>query len=111
MNGAELPCGTAIKVEPSDPLYQLRKKKQLESTYGPASEINDQSVHSSKAHHTPNAPASQNGGKDEEDDLDGFFASVEEAEKKVDGEEKPEKAKNSGEKDDDDLDDFFESLT
>lgn len=27
MNQAELPCGTAIKVEPSDPLYKLRKKK------------------------------------------------------------------------------------
>eukprot|EP00934_Nitzschia_sp_Nitz4_P000930 Nitzschia sp. Nitz4//scaffold81_size91200//65458//66647//NITZ4_004995-RA/size91200-snap-gene-0.25-mRNA-1//1//CDS//3329558737//930//frame0 len=40
MNNAELPCGTAIRVEASDPLYKVRKKSIPGSYYGPASKQN-----------------------------------------------------------------------
>jgi hypothetical protein len=54
MNGAELPCGAVLKVEPSDPLYQIRKKKQT-NYYGRGSR---------------EEPA------EEPDDLDDFFESL-----------------------------------
>jgi len=61
MNGAELPGGSILNVEPSDPLYKLRKKKTDQTPasnyYGPASET----------------AVSQNDGNDE---LDDFFDSL-----------------------------------
>jgi hypothetical protein len=85
MNGAELACGTALKVEPSDPLYALRKKKQEASRYGPPETIQEdhegnftQKVEDPKTAESrlfESKPVwKENGG--EEDDLDDFFASL-----------------------------------
>ena len=58
LNGAELPCGTAIKVEASDPLYKLRKTKDA-----------DQSC-------TPVEPEKSETSVEKDEDLDDFFASL-----------------------------------
>jgi hypothetical protein len=81
MNGAELPCGTALKVEPSDPLYKLRKKKRTENRYGQATAQEDDSV-PAKAEEEPKpsepkSPEEASEAKnDDDDDLDDFFASL-----------------------------------
>jgi hypothetical protein len=82
MNGAELPCGTSINVESSDPLHQLRKKKQT-NYYGSASGIE-------------NDPKAKSLEPVERETLKGL---------------KEDDTKISSSKDDDDLDDFFASLT
>lgn len=64
MNGAELPCGTSIKVEASDPLHKLRKKKESDHHYGPVDALD-----------TPVQTSQKN-----EEDLDDFFASLDDDE-------------------------------
>ena len=100
INGAELPCGTALKVEPSDPLYKIRKQKESpDSHYGPVSQ---------------SAPISETAN-----DLDDFFSSIDKDETDPtadnDAESKNEESspvsKTSGDENEDDLDDFFESLS
>lgn len=82
MNGAELSCGTAIKVERSDPLYQIRKKKQM-NYYGRASE--EESLEKEQTQTKPasvepskstDAPNDMDNAGDDNDDLDDFFASL-----------------------------------
>lgn len=99
MNGAELPCGTALRVEPSDPLYKLRKSKEQNNSYGPAS----------KSTLLLEAPEME----EKVEDLDDFFATL-------DGEDETEQGKTieesstpnkEGDEDEDDLDGFFESLS
>lgn len=60
LNAAEMPCGTAIKVEPSDPLYKLRKKRKDDNHYGPVSKDN---------HHRVAVG-------DDDKDIDDFFESL-----------------------------------
>lgn len=55
-----MPCGTTIKVEASDPLYKLRKSKDADNRNTPVEPV------------IPDPPAE----KDEEEDLDDFFASL-----------------------------------
>ncbi len=62
MNGAELPCGTVIHVEASDPLHKLRRKEQANDRCGPVHEVQ--------------APSKAVNGN--EDDLEDFFASLDE---------------------------------
>jgi hypothetical protein len=81
MNGAELPCGTALKVEPSDPLYKLRKKgKRPENWYEPASaqeEYDDPAKAKDEPKPSePKAPEASKAKDDDDDDLDDFFASL-----------------------------------
>jgi hypothetical protein len=110
MNGAELPCGTPIKVEPSDPLYQLRKKKQM-NYYGSASQQQEQEndvvesekkVEEKKGEEEPcqgnitpssGVPTGEDGSPERGN-------SVEKAESQAVGDAD----------DNDDLDDFFDSL-
>lgn len=82
MNGAELPCGTPIKVERSDPLYQIRKKKQM-NYYGRASE--EESIEKEQAQTKPasvepskttDISNDMDNAGDDNDDLDDFFASL-----------------------------------
>jgi hypothetical protein len=68
MNGAALPCGTIIRVEPSDPLYQLRQKKQM-NYYGAASEDEQKD-------NDLEAPPNDDKESGEDEDLDDFFASL-----------------------------------
>jgi len=86
MNKAELPCGTVINVEPSDPLFKLRKSQQS-NHYGPASE-----------HELG----------------EGIGGSMEDEEGKqqndLTAEGGPPHADQDDDGDDDDLDDFFDSL-
>jgi hypothetical protein len=60
MNGAELPCGTAIMVQPSDPLYKLRRKREVDTHYGPVC-----------AHENTRTSMANNNA-----DLDDFFESL-----------------------------------
>jgi hypothetical protein len=102
MNGAELPCGTTLKVEPSDPLYKLRKEKELSNHYGPASQSTSPSNDPEKG-----------------EDLDDFFASLDGDEDEEKGGQNIEESQNeaspspnkAGDEDQDDLDGFFESLS
>lgn len=122
MNGAELPCGTAIKVEPSDPMYQLRKKKQM-NYYGGASQQGKETEATEEADvdgQKLNARTSVDSGdprkdrepkaNEDDEDLDNFFGSLEK-----DGpanKEESDKGEEKKTKDDEaDLDSFFESLT
>ncbi|KAL3935186.1 MAG: hypothetical protein SGBAC_009242 [Bacillariaceae sp.] len=91
MNGAELPCGTCIKVEPSDPTYQIKKKNQTPNYYGNAGagsqsappvetkpvevEIKKESATVVEEEGTSRPETGDTGGGDE-DDLDDFFASL-----------------------------------
>ena len=88
MNGAELSCGTCIKVEPSDPMYQLRKKKEVSNHYGntgttsqtpmPVEAPATKEVANEKSTmgiEEGSSSKQENGGGDE-DDLDDFFASL-----------------------------------
>ena len=58
LNGAELPCGTTIKVEASDPLYKLRKSKGTNDSCPPVEPVKAET------------PA------EKDEDLDDFFASL-----------------------------------
>mmetsp|Transcript_13352 Transcript_13352/g.32097 ORF Transcript_13352/g.32097 Transcript_13352/m.32097 type:complete len:112 (+) Transcript_13352:1387-1722(+) len=91
MNGAELPCGTCIKVEPSDPMYQLRKKKETPNYYGSTGVVDQQTQSPMEAKPT------------EVENKEASAMGVEE------GTSKPETGDAGGE-DGDDLDDFFASL-
>ena len=53
-----MPCGTAIKVEASDPLYKLRKTKDADQCC------------------TPVEPAKSEPPVEKDEDLDDFFASL-----------------------------------
>jgi len=89
MNGAELASGTCIKVEPADPMHQLRKKKEAPNYYGNGGTTQQISTpvevlpkeEGSKERSTMGAKVDEgtskqeNGGGDE-DDLDDFFASL-----------------------------------
>jgi len=89
MNGAELACGTCIKVEPADPLHQLRKKKEAPNYYGNGGTTQQISTpvevlpkeEGSKEQSTMGAKvdegtSKQENGSGDEDDLDDFFASL-----------------------------------
>jgi hypothetical protein len=102
MNGAELSCGTALKVEPSDPLYKLRRKKESDNHYGPGSQSTLPTKVPEEAEKT--------------EDLDDFFASLDDDDPK-EGQNTEESTNEessapnkTGDKDQDDLDGFFESL-
>jgi hypothetical protein len=103
MNGAELPCGTAIKVEPSDPLYQLRKKKQM-NYYGSASQQEQEN----------DAESEKVEKKSEEEPYQGNITPSSGVPTGEDGSPERgnsvEKAESQPVGDDDDLDDFFDSL-
>ena len=79
MNGAELPCGTTMQVQPSDPLHKLKKKKKMDY-YGSAVETTIQETPPPQ----PPLPDKQDIAAEdqtktapEEDELDDFFASLE----------------------------------
>ena len=92
MNGAELACGTALKVEPSDPLYALRKKQQQASRYGPGAATEgfpdegeelakEKEKKSSKSEESGPPKIEQNeaggaAGDEDDEDLEDFFASL-----------------------------------
>ena len=96
MNGAELPCGTALKVEPSDPLYAIRKKRQQAIQYGqvPADVMESEEVEGKQQSAKSNGVSHRVQSKelasqpqveeseavannnDDGDDLDDFFASL-----------------------------------
>lgn len=67
MNGAELPCGSILRVEPADPQY---KQRQSETVSG----------HNDFGYYGPSSGAAENGtggGKNETDaELDEFFDSL-----------------------------------
>jgi hypothetical protein len=112
MNGAELPCGTPIKVEPSDPLYQLRKKKQT-NYYGSASQQEEDNDAESEMKVEEEKIIEEKKIIDEEQDQGNSTPS---SRVPTDEDGSPERG-NSVEKpesqavgDDDDLDDFFDSL-
>jgi hypothetical protein len=109
MNGAELPCGTPITVEPSDPLYKLRKKREASNHYGS----------------TPTKDPQETPVADNAEDLDGFFESLGGAAEDDGGDSENKKdlvgvqiapedheshGKGKGEEDGD-LEDFFHSLS
>ena len=97
MNGAELPCGTPIQVQPSDPLYKLKKKQNKDDYYGSASLTQDNQTTPEETNEVvrdndvetpaevtnvtenrPELPATDGGPKEgADDDLDDFFASLE----------------------------------
>ena len=72
MNGAELPCGSVLHVEPADPQY---KQNKSERSYGPSS--GDTMKEESEA---PAIKEAVDGGNDKDnspaDDLDDFFDSL-----------------------------------
>lgn len=89
MNGAELPCGTCIKVEPSDPLHQLRKAEQVTKYGGHAPGSDSQATGPTQSRvakvgtkEVSNMPEEDTGdgchevAGDDADDLDDFFASL-----------------------------------
>jgi hypothetical protein len=79
MNGAELPCGTTMQVQPSDPLHKLKKKKKMDY-YGSAAET---TIQEAPLPPPPPEDKTDTAAKDqaktapEEDELDDFFASLE----------------------------------
>lgn len=103
MNGAELPCGSRIYVEPADADYKNNSKKSNEVTtasnagmVGVASDIG----------YLPSAASTKASGEEE--------VTMTNDGTTKDARKKEEKAKNEevgGEEAADDLDDFFSSLT
>jgi hypothetical protein len=72
MNGAELPCGSILRVEPADPKY---KKSQP----GEAREEDVGHYGLSSCAYTKvqsNVPAQEGSGDNPDDDLDDFFDSL-----------------------------------
>lgn len=91
MNGAELPCGSILHVEPADANYKQRQSGSNEITtrgdeevtnyYGPASKIKENKemptvVENGCAADQANTLVSNPGDKDDDDDLDDFFDSL-----------------------------------
>jgi hypothetical protein len=80
MNGAELPCGTTMQVQPSDPLYKLKKKKKMDY-YGSAAETTIEEAPlpppPPPADKKDVVPEDEAKTAPEEDELDDFFASLE----------------------------------
>ena len=94
MNGAELSCGTCIKVEPSDPIFQLRKKKETPNYYGNAgaesqqkaapvelkptelTELDNKEQSATGVEEGTSKPETGDGNGEDEEDLDDFFASL-----------------------------------
>lgn len=72
MNGATLACGTVLKVEPSDPLYQLRKAKQT-NYFGGADQEEPEVI---EANTQTEATAVDDTKSADGEDLDDFFASL-----------------------------------
>ena len=75
MNGAELPSGCALKVEPADSGYQQQQEQQNISIYGPAAAA---ILEDKKAE--PIETKTKDGEGDDNDstgDLDDFFESLE----------------------------------
>lgn len=93
MNGAELSCGTCIKVEPSDPIYPLRKEQETPNYFGGAGNEGQQTAALVKA------KAAEVEYKEELSAM-----GVEE------GAIKPETGDEENGQDGEDLDDFFASL-
>ena len=82
MNGAELPCGSILHVEPADPQYKQRKAEPATTKYdedvayyGPPSGT---TMEEKNALHAEEETATRNTGEDNNpgDDLDDFFDSL-----------------------------------
>lgn len=85
MNGAEIVEGSAIKVEPSDPMYKAKN-----TTYGPTSVGLPENAHLASVSHPTNLKRAE--------------------EDKADTNQHSESEPNSEGAKDEDLEDFFESL-
>jgi hypothetical protein len=72
MNGAELPCGSILQVEPADPQYKKSQPGEAREEdvghYGPSS-CADTKLQS-------NVPAQEDIGHNSDDDLHDFFDSL-----------------------------------
>jgi RNA recognition motif. (a.k.a. RRM, RBD, or RNP domain) len=94
LNGCELPGSDGpLLVQPSDPLYKLKSNKNQQQQkndhtyYGPSETRTTETVSSDNSNElekaTPSAPApdpgeaNEDGGKQDDDDLDDFFDSLE----------------------------------
>lgn len=85
MNGAELPCGTAIGVQPADTDYKKKLKNGGEQSAAGAEPAKTSSMEkkiaSTAAANEAISGESKGGSKEknakDEDDLDDFFASLE----------------------------------
>lgn len=75
MNGAELPCGSILRVEPADPQYTKSKTEEDREEgggyYGPPSCV-DRTDNKSPS----NTPSQEGSGDSPGDDLDDFFDSL-----------------------------------
>ncbi len=100
MNGAELPCGTVIGVEPADTNYKRKS-------------IIDQSEHGTMSAVCRNPPKKETAFCDSSDKTNGIGAEAKLAEKNGqsgnDGDER-RRGTETCDGDDEDLDDFFASL-
>ncbi|CAB9520224.1 expressed unknown protein [Seminavis robusta] len=82
MNGAELPCGSILQVQPADSNYQ--QQQQLLSSYGPP-KTGDTSSSNANIRKAPppdgskdtETGATKENGDDDDEDLDDFFESLE----------------------------------
>ena len=77
MNGAELPCGSVLQVEPANSSYGGQKKDQMTSYGGPSASTVCSSSFPEKTDKREAFEAT-NGDiqKTEDEDLDDFFASL-----------------------------------
>ena len=85
MNGAELPCGSVLRVEPADPEYKQRPSGSKEITsvnndvghYGPSSGAPTEGEELETPKVNPSKENGVGGGENETDeDLDDFFDSL-----------------------------------
>lgn len=82
MNGAELPCGSTLRVEPADPQYKQRQTESKKSTecnddvgyYGPSFGASTEEVKRETAE--VNESNANGDGGEKDDDLDDFFDSL-----------------------------------
>lgn len=77
MNGAELPCGTVLKVEPADASYQQPKTSQ----YGPVGNDEQQGNDNKQLQQGESiiiaaGPTKTEDNENEDEDLDDFFESL-----------------------------------
>lgn len=85
MSGAELPCGSILRVEPADPQYKQRQSEQKKSTkcdedvghYGSASGESTTEIPKKEVVEVNVSSTKGNGDENnQDDDLDDFFDSL-----------------------------------
>jgi len=86
MNGAELPCGSILRVEPADQQYKQKKSEPNDATkcdedvghYGPAASATTDVEKASSHDHVMNESTDKDHGEgnNPDDDLDDFFDSL-----------------------------------